>query len=104
MDFLVGIDNNRVDEKKVERFKKYVLEELLPSMKKDANVDLSYISDNWHLFTDSRSVYSKMFRRDEGFCNNILSNHKSNARVLSFRSSLLREFEKNDDAKWSRYN
>lgn len=87
MDFLVGIDKLEIDESAVEKFKKFVTKSLLPSMKEDANIDLCYISENWHLGT-SKEIYSEKFSEDEGYRKIPLSITKRNASTLSFRSYL----------------
>lgn len=89
MDFLVGIDKYDVNEIAVERFKEYVLKSLKPSMKENSNIDLCYISDDWH-FDISKRIYSNIFSKDEGFFTIPLSNPNCKAKRLLY-SPLLRE-------------
>ena len=91
MDFLVGIDKLEIDESAVEKFKDFVSQSLLPSMKEDANIDLCYISENWHL-GKSKKIYSEKFSEDEGYRKTPLSNTNCKASVLSFRSYLRKNY------------
>ena len=90
MDFLVGIDKLEIDESAVEKFKEFV-SQLLSSMKENANIDLCYISENWHLGI-SKKIYSEKFPYYEGYCTMPLSNPNCKASVLSYRSDLLKKY------------
>lgn len=86
MDFIVGINENRIDKEKLEEFKIFVLEDLLPKLKEGADIDLSYIKAGWHIYVDD-DVYLNVYPESEGFKMDCLSNGED--KVLSFQSDLL---------------
>lgn len=83
MDFIVGIDKNKIDKDAMEKFKGFILNELLPKVKSDAIIDLSYIKAGWHMYVDD-SPYAEIYTANEGFSMNELSSGKD--KVLTFDS------------------
>lgn len=86
MDFIVSINENRIDKEKLEEFKIFVLEDLLPKLKEGADIDLFYIKAGWHIYVDD-DVYLNVYPESEGFKMDCLSNGED--KVLSFQSDLL---------------
>lgn len=86
MDFVVGVDKNKISIEALERFKRFILEELLPKLKSEADIDLSYIKAGWHMYVDD-SIYLDVYSDMEGFKIEKLTNGKDN--LLTFSSDTL---------------
>ena len=93
MDFLVGVDKMRLDTSSLKDFKDYILNILLPVLKENADIDLSYLKSNWHMPNDI-DKYLSIYSLDEGFSIRPLSNRRDS--ILEYESSVL---EKNVDNK-----
>lgn len=93
MDFLVGVDKMKLDTSSLKDFKDYILNILLPVLKENADVDLSYLKSNWHMPNDI-DTYLSIYSLDEGFSIRPLSNRRDS--ILEYESSVL---EKNVDNK-----
>lgn len=87
MDFIVGIENYDIEEEKLKAFKDFILYKLLPSLKENADIELSYISSGWHIVIEKE--YLDNYSTNEGFTFQTLSNKRDS--VLSFRNYLLIE-------------
>jgi len=84
MDFIVGINENQLDKNALEKFKDFILKELLPKLKSGANIDLSYIKKTWHMYVND-NIYEEIYTNKEGFSMENLSNGKD--KILSFKSA-----------------
>ena len=88
MDFLVGIDKMDLNVSCLEEFKNYILGALLPSLKENADIDLSYLKSSWHMPGDFEK-YSSVYPEYDGFVIKPLSNNRDY--ILSFESDVLRK-------------
>ena len=88
MDFLVGIDKMDLNVSSLEEFKNYILGALLPSLKENADIDLSYLKSSWHMPGDFEK-YSSVYPEYDGFVIKPLSNNRDY--ILSFESDVLRK-------------
>ncbi len=90
MDFIVGVDKYRVNEEALKSFKDFILNKLLPVLKKGATIDLSYIKKSWHdgIFDE---LYYNVYQSEEGFSMKKLSNETD--KVLTFDSTILEKIE-----------
>lgn len=88
MDFLVGVDKCDLKVSSLEEFKNYILNALLPSLKENADVDLSYLKSSWHMPGDFEK-YSSVYPEYDGFVIKPLSNNRDY--ILSFESDILRK-------------
>lgn len=94
MDFVVGVDEYRIDDEKLRVFKDFILNGLSPALKEGADIELSYISQGWHPQIESN--YFRVYPNNEGFSFYLLSNGRDS--VLSFRMSLWLK-NNNEEAK-----
>lgn len=65
MDFMIGIDKNAIDKEAQKRFKYFILNILLPSLKTDAHIVVAYLRTSWQ--TIEISKYEDLFPACEGF-------------------------------------
>lgn len=65
MDFMIGVDKNNIDEESLKNFKYFILNILLPSLKKDAHIVVAYLRTSWH--TSGINSYEDSFPYYEGF-------------------------------------
>lgn len=85
MDFYIGNKKDNIDRLKL--FKDFILNKLLPSLKENANIELSYLKRVYHQKIEKN--YSDIYPINEGFEFYLLSNKRDS--VLSFRNNLLLE-------------
>lgn len=88
MDFIIGKDKKGKFDYKLNQlkiFKEFILTRLLPALKENANIDLSYINMNWHHKSDMVD-YMNVYQLNEGFILESLTNNRD--KILSFKSSI----------------
>lgn len=85
MDFMVGVDDMKVDNEKLVAFKEFILKRLYPSLKESSVIDLSYIKASWH--NGIEAGYYEVYKESDGFQIEELSNGRDS--ILSFNSSVL---------------
>lgn len=87
MDFMVGVDDIKVDNEKLVAFKEFILKSLYPSLKESSVIDLSYIKVSWH--NGIEAGYYEVYKESDGFQIEKLPNGRDS--VLSFNSSALKK-------------
>ncbi len=85
MDFMVGVDEEKVEIDKLQAFKDFIMKDFYPSLNSHAEIVLSYIKRSWHQGIERG--YFEVYPPEEGFSITPLSNGSDD--LLSFHSTSL---------------